>query len=145
MMSLGLLLYQRAQERGEVADPSRIASTVVQGNGFLARGVIFAVRSRVRGLTTAAGISVAAAVGLFLGAGYFLLEMGAVALSILSLVAFGWIEQKLPRNHSNQRVATDGGTSVPAIALRCACAPGRRVAARRRDPRRGVVASPRRV
>ena len=48
----------------------------------------------------------AAAVGLFLGAGYFLLGFGAVALSILSLLVFGWIEQKLPRNNSSRHRAT---------------------------------------
>ena len=107
-MIVGLLLDQQAHERGEVADPSRIASTVVQGIGFLAGGVIFTVRSRVRGLTTAAGIWVAAAVGLFIGAGYFLLGFGAVALSIVSLLVFGWIEEKLPRNNSSRQRATDG-------------------------------------
>ena len=99
-MIVGLLLDQEAQGRGDIADPTRIASTVVQGIGFLAGGVIFTVRSRVRGLTTAAGIWVAAAIGLFMGSGYFVLGFGAVALSILSLLIFGWIEKKLPRNNS---------------------------------------------
>ena len=33
-MIVGLLLDQQAQERGDVVDPSRIASTVVQGSAF---------------------------------------------------------------------------------------------------------------
>lgn len=101
-MIIALLLDEKAHERGEIADPSRIASTVVQGIGFLAGGVIFTIRSRVRGLTTAAGIWVAAAVGLFIGSGYFVLGFGAVALSIVALLVFGWIEEKLPRNNTRR-------------------------------------------
>ena len=46
-----------------VLDPSRIAAQIVSGIGFLGAGVIFKGRNVVRGLTTAATIWVAAAVG----------------------------------------------------------------------------------
>ncbi|WP_223290007.1 MgtC/SapB family protein [Brevibacterium casei] len=50
-------------------DPSRIAAQIVSGIGFLGAGVIFKGRNMVRGLTTAATIWVAAAVGMACGAG----------------------------------------------------------------------------
>ena len=46
-----------------VLDPSRMAAQVVSGVGFLGAGLIFVRRDSVRGLTTAAGIWVTAAVG----------------------------------------------------------------------------------
>ena len=52
------------------ADPARVAAQVVSGVSFLGAGVIFKREGgMVRGLTSAAGIWVAAAVGLGIGAG----------------------------------------------------------------------------
>jgi len=52
------------------SDPSRIGAQVVSGVGFLGAGTIIRGRASVQGLTTAATIWVAAAVGVFCGAGY---------------------------------------------------------------------------
>jgi putative Mg2+ transporter-C (MgtC) family protein len=65
-------------------DPSRIASYVVAGVGFLGAGTIVKRADRVRGLTTAASLWVAAAVGLAAGLGYW---VGVVAVSMLALIA----------------------------------------------------------
>src|SRR5687768_9742174 len=49
-----IMLYGEVRQSGGVTgDPNRVASTVVQGIGFLAAGVIFTARGQVRGLTTA--------------------------------------------------------------------------------------------
>ncbi len=50
-------------------DPSRIAAQVVSGIGFIGGGLIFVRQDVVRGLTTAATIWLAAAVGMAAGAG----------------------------------------------------------------------------
>jgi putative Mg2+ transporter-C (MgtC) family protein len=47
-----------------VLDPSRVAAQIVSGIGFLGAGLIFVRRDSVRGLTTAAGVWVTAAIGL---------------------------------------------------------------------------------
>lgn len=60
-------------------DPSRIAAQVVSGIGFVGGGLIFVRRDAVRGLTTAATIWVAAAVGMASGAG---LPVLAVATTV---------------------------------------------------------------
>lgn len=92
-MLVSLLLGSQMVSAGYVYDPSRIASTVVQGIGFLAGGLIFVHGTRVKGLTTAAGVWVAAGIGLMLGAGFIALGLITVALTLLMLVSLGRLEQ----------------------------------------------------
>ena len=60
-------------------DPSRVAAQIVSGIGFLGAGLIFVRQDAVRGLTTAATIWLAAAVGSACGAGLPLLGLAATA------------------------------------------------------------------
>src|SRR5258708_6417464 len=53
-------------------DPTRIAAQIVTGVGFLGAGAILRLGNNVHGLTTAAMIWLAAAVGMAVGFGYFL-------------------------------------------------------------------------
>ena len=55
------------------ADPSRMASQVVSGVGFLGAGVIFKNGSVVKGITTAAGIWAIAAIGMAIGSGMYII------------------------------------------------------------------------
>lgn len=56
--------------RGTVQlDPSRVAAQIVSGLGFIGAGVIFTQRGSVKGLTSAAGIWMTAAVGAACAAG----------------------------------------------------------------------------
>ncbi len=75
-------------------DPSRIGSTIVQGIGFLAGGVILATGRSVRYLTTAAGIWVTASLGMLIGAGFFLLPIAAAVGTLLFLLAFRWVDRR---------------------------------------------------
>src|SRR5688500_14758736 len=84
-MVLGVMLAEAGYGDQVSVDPSRIASTVVQGIGFIAGGVIFTIGSKVNGLTTAAGIWVAAAVGLLIGGGFYMLGFGAIVMSVAAL------------------------------------------------------------
>src|SRR5271154_5080290 len=52
---------------GSPNSPDRIASNIVQGIGFLGAGIIFREGSRVNGITTAATIWIAAALGMGVG------------------------------------------------------------------------------
>lgn len=67
-------------------DPGRIAAQVVSGVGFLGAGTIIQARGGVRGLTTAAGLWVAAAVGMAVG-GRFYAEAGVTAVVLLLVLA----------------------------------------------------------
>src|SRR5918994_358618 len=60
-------------DQGTVRDPARIAAQIVTGVGFLGAGTIWRTPSTVRGLTTAASIWLAAAIGMLVGAGLYLL------------------------------------------------------------------------
>lgn len=83
-------------------DPSRIAAQVVSGIGFLGAGVIFTRRDVVRGLTTAATIWVAAAVGMACGAGMVSLAVGLTATHMIALIVIGPLVGKLPNRDSNR-------------------------------------------
>ncbi|MBF0552352.1 MAG: MgtC/SapB family protein, partial [Deltaproteobacteria bacterium] len=52
-------------------DPGRIASYALAGMGFMGAGAIIVGKGTVKGLTTAAGMWMIAAVGLAVGSGYF--------------------------------------------------------------------------
>ena len=71
-------------------DSARVAAQVVSGMGFIGAGTIIFQRNAVRGLTTAAGIWVAAAIGLTCGAGMYLLAGAATAMviAVLELMHF---------------------------------------------------------
>lgn len=77
-------------------DPSRIAAQIVSGIGFLGAGVIFKGRSVVRGLTTAASIWVAAAVGMACGSGMLSLAITLTLLHLITLFLVAPVIRKLP-------------------------------------------------
>jgi putative Mg2+ transporter-C (MgtC) family protein len=66
-------------------DPSRIAAQVVSGIGFIGAGTIIFQKHVVKGLTTAAGLWVTAAIGMTCGAGMYLLACAATVLVLLCL------------------------------------------------------------
>jgi len=68
-------------------DPTRIASNIVTGIGFLGAGLIILRGSRLEGLTTAAGLWVAAAVGTAVGFGYYIVS-GVTVLIVLVILLF---------------------------------------------------------
>src|SRR5690606_4512694 len=68
------------------ADGSRVAAQIVSGIGFLGAGAIFRSGPLVKGLTTAAGLWAAAAVGMAAGTGQLLWATVATALGVIILV-----------------------------------------------------------
>jgi len=94
-MMCALLLSQQLYLSGRLSDPGRIASTVIQGIGFIAAGVIITTGRQVMGLTTAASIWVATAIGLLIGAGFFGLAAFATVLTVISVLALHVVEQKM--------------------------------------------------
>ncbi len=76
----------------KVTDPGRIAAQIITGIGFLGAGVIIKAGFTIRGLTTAACLWVAAAIGMSAGAGRYGLAAGTTLLALLSLVALRLIE-----------------------------------------------------
>jgi putative Mg2+ transporter-C (MgtC) family protein len=66
-------------------DPSRIAAQVVSGIGFLGAGTILTNKQVVKGLTTAAGLWVTAAIGLVVGSGMYEIGIYGTVLSLIVL------------------------------------------------------------
>lgn len=67
-----------------IGDPGRIAAQIVSGIGFLGAGAIVKEGVSIRGLTTAASLWVAAAIGMTTGVGSY---KGAIVVSGLALIA----------------------------------------------------------
>lgn len=73
-------------ERAGMGDPTRIASGVVSGIGFIGAGIILLKGSnRITGLTTAAAMWATATVGLAFGAGYYIAGIAGTLAVLLTL------------------------------------------------------------
>jgi putative Mg2+ transporter-C (MgtC) family protein len=76
-------------------DPGRIAAQVVTGVGFLGAGAIMQMKGSVRGLTTAAGIWMIAAIGMTVGVGLYWVSIIATLLILFILVQLESIEHRI--------------------------------------------------
>lgn len=71
-------------------DPSRVASCIITGIGFLGAGMIFVQKQTIKGLTTAAGIWATAGIGMAIGSGlYFIGFFATVLILIAQLLLHG--------------------------------------------------------
>lgn len=79
-------------------DPIRLIEATIASVGFVAAGTILrSTRSeRIQGLTTAASLIMAAAIGVAAGIGAYLLAAGVSTLCVLVLVVFRGIEGRKP-------------------------------------------------
>uniref|UniRef100_A0A831Z1K1 MgtC/SapB family protein n=1 Tax=candidate division WWE3 bacterium TaxID=2053526 RepID=A0A831Z1K1_UNCKA len=74
------------------ADPTRIASQVLAGMGFVGAGVIISYGGHVQGVTTAASLWITAAMGMAMGLGEYVLTFVAIGLTLLTLLVFKFVE-----------------------------------------------------
>ena len=107
-------------------DITRIASYVAAGVGFIAGGVIVKHHDRVKGLTTASSLWVAAAVGLAAGLGAFLGALAATAITIVFLAVAGPLERFTRRGQARtvMTIVTTGDPSDVVHLLRQRAGPG---------------------
>ena len=82
-------------------DAARVAAQVVSGIGFIGAGVIIFQKNVVRGITTAAGLWVAAAIGLACGAAMYSVAIAATLMTILVLETMHFIT----RTHGDKEVS----------------------------------------
>lgn len=97
----GMLSYMAVDQ----ADQSRIAAAVVTGISFLGAGVILRGKRRVSELTTSAALWTAAAVGLAVGLGLYLLAIltAAICIAILAGRHIPSVERWLHANQNRLR------------------------------------------
>lgn len=80
-------------------DPSRVASQVVTGIGFIGAGIIIFQKHAVRGLTTAAGLWVTSAIGLACGSGLYFLAFITMILVLICLEVLYFIVRGVESKH----------------------------------------------
>ena len=86
LVSVGSCLFTILSDTfGSSSDPSRIAAGVVVGVGFLGGGTIWRAEGMVAGLTTAAALWAAAAIGLAVGGGEYVIASVATGIVLVAL------------------------------------------------------------
>ena len=98
-------------------DPSRIAAQVVSGMGFLGAGTIMIQKQVVKGLTTAAGLWVTAAIGLVIGSGMYEIGIYGTVLALVVLEVFRRLSHFLIGKHHTLLVFLKP-KSVPLVMQR---------------------------
>lgn len=98
------------------ADPSRIAASVVSGIGFLGAGAILRTGITVRGLTTAAGLWLVAAIGMAAGGGMYLVAAFVTMIGLAALTLLRRFEDR-GETIARQRVTVtmDGTQPVSSV------------------------------
>jgi putative Mg2+ transporter-C (MgtC) family protein len=84
--------FRFSTPEGIVFDPTRVAAQIVTGIGFLGAGAIIRQGLSVRGLTTAAGLWVVAAIGMAAGAGYYSAAAITTGVVLVGLGPLRWVE-----------------------------------------------------
>jgi len=104
LVALGSALFSIISSSfvGPTVDPTRIAAQIVTGIGFLGAGLIVFHESRVKGLTTAAGVWVAAAIGMAVGFNMQALAIFTTILTILVFVIILPVEQHLIKKFAGE-------------------------------------------
>jgi len=98
-----------------VLDPSRVAAQIVSGIGFIGAGLIFVRRDSVRGLTTAAGVWLTAAIGAACGASLPLLALATTVAYFVVVFAISPLARRLPASPyapSALRVVYEDGRGI---------------------------------
>ena len=102
LVSLGSALFSYISKYGFVEfwgvpgfDPSRVASQIVVGVGFIGAGLIVFHSERLRGLTTAAGLWVSAAIGMAVGFQLYPIAVFATVLTLAVFIILWILEQKI--------------------------------------------------
>lgn len=94
-------------------DQIRMASQVVVGVGFLGAGLIVFQDSQVKGLTTASGLWVSAAIGIATGFGLYTLAIAGVILTLFIFTVLWFIEERIKHLQIHGNKNGDGPCEHP--------------------------------
>lgn len=82
----------------KAGDPVRMGAQVVSGIGFLGAGTIIVTKhSQIKGLTTAAGLWAAAAVGLATGIGFYEAAVAGAVVIFITLTVLSRLDMRMHR------------------------------------------------
>ncbi len=91
LITLGSTIFTIVSRHGSGTD-DRISANIITGIGFIGAGVIFKDKMSVLGLTTAAVIWTAAAIGMTAGIGYYSLAIVMTVITMIILVVVSKVE-----------------------------------------------------
>lgn len=91
LITLGSTIFTIVSRHGSGTD-DRIAANIITGIGFIGAGVIFKDKMSVLGLTTAAVIWTAAAIGMTAGIGYYSLAIVITVITLIILIVVNKVE-----------------------------------------------------
>ena len=115
--ALFMIISQFAFE-GRQHDAARVAAQVVSGIGFIGAGVIIFQKNAVRGVTTAAGLWVAAAIGLACGDGMYSVAIAATILTVLVLEMMHFVNLHLSEKSVDLTLSPDKPYDIPELPER---------------------------
>jgi putative Mg2+ transporter-C (MgtC) family protein len=102
LVCVGSTLFTIFSIRIGIGNPDRIAANIITGIGFLGAGVIFRSGDRVTGVTTATTIWMAAAIGMGIGSGEYIICSLATIVTLLILYGFTKLEQIIDEKHQSR-------------------------------------------
>lgn len=120
MTVIGVVLFSEVSKVFAPGDPTRIAAQIVTGVGFLGAGTIMRNGPEIRGLTTAASLWAAAAIGMAVSAGgpFLIVAAFATVLALFTLAFVDRLELRVnPGGHGCTLVATLESGAVTAALL----------------------------
>lgn len=99
---------------GSDVDPTRVAAQVVTGIGFIGAGAMIRTGFTVSGITTAATLWFAAALGLATGFGMYLFAAVALGVALVIMIGFAPVRRRIHRVQRLELMYTPGhGTMTP--------------------------------
>ena len=115
---LSILSIYMAENFNVTGDPTRIAAGVASGIGFIGGGAIMRYGLNIRGLTTAAIIFTASAVGLACGAALYVPALLTMIALAIVLFIMNRLEKKIfPAAKSKLVTITFNGADIPKTFL----------------------------
>jgi putative Mg2+ transporter-C (MgtC) family protein len=129
LLVLGVVLFSEVSKGWGGPDSSRIAAQIVTGVGFLGAGTILRMGIEIKGLTSAASLWAASAIGMAVsvGGGYILVAVVGTVLTLVTLAYISKLERKLvPYAHPvAMQVELDGPDRIAALMESVQAAGGR--------------------
>ena len=110
--------FEFGRADGVTFDPTRIAAQIVTGIGFLGAGAIIRHGLSVRGLTTAATLWIAAAIGMACGAGFYWAAVIGTAIALVSLGPLRFVSRRVLDRPHDRRLTVElraGSGSAPVL------------------------------
>ena len=88
-------------------DPTRMASQIIVGIGFIGTGLIFSKDSKLMGLTTATGLWVSAGIGMATGFKLYDLAVIATFLTLFIFIVLWFVEEKFRKSKFFKKESSD--------------------------------------